>query len=213
MKLNIKFLFFFIVILTACKKDEPFKKDDLYPDEPLATASSTAIQTFYKTDPFYELYIYRFDTETNKWTNRIRSHFPTVPSSDPSALGFTNPYVTDSGIALFDMVKLYTPQIGTNNIKTARINADKVLKFFPDFEGSKTGIVKVIEQDIIITKSTSATFQPGTPTFKIGISGKGTYDERTKIFNLDVIFNETAIGGLVAVTRKYTMSVDPQTLN
>jgi hypothetical protein len=199
--------------MTACKKDKPLTKDDLYPETPLATASSSAIQAFYKADPFYELYIYRFDPETNKWTNRIRSHFPTVPTSDPTALGFTNPYVTDSGIALFDMVKIYTPQIGTNNIKTAKINADKVFKFFPDFEGAKTGIVKVVDQDIVITKSTTSTFEPGNPTFKIGISGSGTYDERTKIFNIEVVFNETAIGGPSAVSRKYIMSVDAQTLN
>jgi hypothetical protein len=213
MKLNIKILLFVIIIMTACKKDKPLTKDDLYPENPSSTASSSAIQAFYKADPYYQLYIYRFDPVTNLWTNRILSHFPTVPSSDPTSLGFTNPYVTNSGIALFDMVKLYTDKIGSNNIKTAAINAEKVLKFFPDYEGAKTGIIKVIDQDIVITKSTSATFEPGIPNFKIGISGKGTYDERTKIFNLEVVFNETAIGGPAAVTRKYTMSVDPQTLN
>lgn len=200
-------------MVTSCKKDKPITKTDLYPDTPLTTASSTAISTFYKTDPYYELYVYRFDPEIGKWTARIRSHFPTVPASDPSTLGFTNPYVTDSGIALFDMVRLYTFQIGTNNIKTAKINAEKVLQFFPDYEGSKTGIIKVITQDIVITKSTSSTFEPNVPTFKIGISGGGTYDERTKIFNLQVVFNESAIGGPNSVIRKYTMSVDPQTLN
>ncbi|OAQ42373.1 hypothetical protein A5893_04485 [Pedobacter psychrophilus] len=206
MKKSIIVLFICIITLAACKKDAPLTKEDLYPDTPTTPASSTVISTFYNSTPFYELFIYRFDPVTAKWTNTIRSHFPTVPSDDPSALGFTNPYVAESGVALFDMVRLYTTPLGSSNIKSAKINVPKVFRFFPDFVGAKTGVVKVIEQDVVLTKA------DGT-TFKIGISGQGTYDERTKIFNIEVTFNETAIGGANNVKRKYSFSVDPQTLN
>jgi len=202
-----------IAVLSACKDEEPPVKEDLYPTVPLSTASSSAIKVFYSNVSFYELYVYRFDPETNKWTNRIRSHFPTVPSDDPSILGFSNPYVTNSGVSLFDMPRLYQIAVGTLNINTAKINVEKVLQFFPDFEGAKTGIVKVIPQDVVISKTAAAAALSGIPTFKIGISGSGTYDENTKIINLEVVFNETAIGGPAAVKRKYTMSVEAQTLN
>nr|WP_039450070.1 hypothetical protein [Pedobacter glucosidilyticus] len=211
---KILMLLVFIATLAAgCREDEPPFKEDLYPEEPLSTPSSSVIQVFYANVGFYELFVYRFDPETNRWTNRIRSHFPTVPSDDPTAIGFTNPYVTNSGVSLFDMPRLYQTQVGTLNINTAKINVEKVLRFFPDFEGAKTGIVKVIEQDVVISKTAAAATSSGQPTFKIGISGGGTYDERTKIINLEVIFNETAIGGPADVKRKYTMSVEAQILN
>lgn len=202
-----------VTLSAGCREEEPPFKEDLYPEEPLSTPSSSAIQTFYTNTSFYELYVYRFDSEANRWTNRIRSHFPTVPSDDPTAIGFTNPYVTNSGVSLFDMPRLYQAQVGTLNINTAKINVDKVLRFFPDFEGAKTGIIRVIEQDVVVSKTSAAALSTGQPTFKIGISGGGTYDERTKIINLEVVFNETDIGGPAVVKRKYTMSVEAQTLN
>ncbi len=206
-------LVFIATLAAGCREDEPPFKEDLYPEEPLSTPSSSVIQVFYANVGFYELFVYRFDPETNRWTNRIRSHFPTVPSDDPTTIGFTNPYVTNSGVSLFDMPRLYQAQVGTLNINTAKINVEKVLRFFPDFEGAKTGIVKVIEQDVIVSKTVAAATSSGQPTFKIGISGGGTYDERTKIINLEVIFNETAIGGPAEVKRKYSMSVEAQILN
>ncbi len=215
MKAIVKLLFIVTLLLGACKEEEPPLKEDLYPDTPLTTPSASTAQLFYKNQFVYEIFVYRFDPILNKWTDRIRSHFPLIPTNDPTVLGFANPYAPDSGVALFDMVRLYSTQIAspTNNIRTAKINVERALQFFPDFEGAKTGVVKVIPQDVIITKNPNSTFEPGIPTFKIGISGSGTYDERTKIINLEVIFDETNIGGPSAVKRRYTMSVEEQTLN
>lgn len=202
----------FILLLSlfsiiSCKKDAPPTKEDLYPENPVSTPSSTAISVFHKPDPFYQMWVYRFDTQTNKWTNRIGSHFSTISTTDNSYVGFTNPYVSESGTSMFDMVRLYTNTTGSTNIKTVRINADQVLQFFPDFINAPTGIVKVKTQDVVLTKT------GGVETFKIGISGQGTYDERTKVINLEVVFNETAIGGQSAVKRKYILSSIEQTLN
>lgn len=203
-----RILFAFIlgaVLFTSCKKDEPALKEDLYPDQPLSVASSSAIATFHQSVSFYQMFVYRFDPTTAKWTTRIASHFSTIPTSDPTAIGFTNPYVVDSGVPLFDMVRLYSTETGTTNIKTVKINADKVLQFFPDYVGAKTGIVKVVDQDVVLTRA-------NLTTFKIGISGSGTYDENTKIIDLEVKFNETAIGG-TSQTFKYKMSPTALTLN
>lgn len=194
-----------LVLFVGCKKDEPAAKADLYPDQPVSTPSTSAIATFHQNVSFYQPFVYRFDPATNRWTARIGSHFSSIPASDPTALGFTNGQVANSGVALFDMVRLYSTQIGSTNINTAKINAEKVLQFFPDFDGAKTGIVKVVDQDITITRTNST-------TFKIGISGGGTYNEVTRIIDLEVRFNETAIGG-TSQTIKYKISPVALTLN
>lgn len=193
-----------LFLFAGCKKDEPAAKADLYPDQPVLTPSTTAIATFHQNVAFYQPFVYRFDPTLNRWGARIGSHFSSVPASDPTSLGFTNSNI-NSGIALFDMVRLYTTQIGSSNINTAKINVEKVLQFFPDFDGAKTGIVKVVEQDVSVTRSN------GT-TFKIGISGGGTYDENTRIMDLEVKFNESAIGGTFQ-SIKYKISPVALTLN
>ena len=191
-----------IVLFTSCKKDEPALKEDLYPDQPLSVPSSSAIATFHQSISFYQLFIYRFDPITAKWGSRIGGHFSTIPAIDPSAIGFTNPYVVDSGVPLFDMVRIYAVETGTTNIKAVKINADKVLQFFPDYAGAKTGIVKVVAQDIVLTRL-------NLTTFKVGISGSGTYDENTKIIDLEVLFNETALGG---TPQKFLYKMSPTAL-
>ncbi|WP_461788537.1 hypothetical protein [Pedobacter sp.] len=198
-------LFVLTALFTACKKDEPLAKEDLYPAEPVSVPSSSAIAVFHQPISFYQMYVYRYDADTKTWSTRIASHFSTVSTSDPSFIGFTNPYVADSGVAMFDMVRLYSAYTGTTNIKTVAINADQVLQFFPDFVGAKTGIVKIKTQDVILKKSTGG-------TIAIGMSGGGTYDENTKIMDLNVTFNETAVGGTTR-TIKYKLSPIALTLN
>lgn len=191
-----------VLMLNSCSKDN--KAVEPEPEE--SAASSEVINVFHKSEQYYQMYVYRYDSTATKWTNRIGSHFSTIPADDPTYIGFTNPNVVDSGVNLFGMVTLYTSEIGSNNIKTAKINAEKVLQFFPDEVGSTKGKVKVLTQDITITRS------EGT-TFKIGISGEGTYDTDTKVIDLIVNFNETAIGGKAKVAHKYKLSVNPLTLN
>mgnify|MGYP006206726113 CR=1 FL=1 len=103
------------------------------------------------------------------------------------------------------MVRLYASETGTTNIKAVKINAEKVLQFFPDYEGAKTGIVKVKTQDVTLKKSTAG------QTITIGISGSGTYDETSKVIDLKVTFNETAIGG-TSRTFQYKLSPTALTL-
>jgi hypothetical protein len=198
-------LFVLTALFTACKKDEPLAKEDLYPAEPVSVPSSSAIAVFHQPTSFYQMYVYRYDADSKTWSSRIASHFSTVSVTDPSFLGFTNPYVADSGVAMFDMVRLYSTYTGTTNIKTVAINADQVLQFFSDFEGAKTGIVKVKQQDVILKKSAGG-------TITIGMSGNGVYDENTKVMDLNITFNEAAIGG-TARTIKYKLSPTALTLN
>jgi len=194
------FIFLTAVILVAgCKKDRPIDKVDLYPDQPVNTPSSSAMDVFQSNVSYYQMFVYRFEPNTNTWTSRIVGHFSTISQADPTFLGFTNPYVADSGVPMFDMVKLYSAQTGTTNIKTVKINADQVLQFFPDYVNAKTGIVKVKTQDVVLTKS------DGT-TFKIGMNGSGTYNEVAKVIDLSITFDEAAIGG---TSRTFSYKLSP----
>lgn len=181
-------LLFGLLLFAACKKDEPATKADLYPEQPISTPSSSAIAAFHQPVSFYQPFVYRFDPETGLWGRRIGSHFSTVSQSDPNFIGFGNPYTADSGSAMFDMVSLYSAEIGGTNIKNAKINVDQVMQFFPDYEGAVTGIVKIKTQDVVITRYDKT-------TFTIGISGSGTYNETTKIMDFKVTFDEKNIGG------------------
>ncbi|MBK0384270.1 hypothetical protein I5M32_14980 [Pedobacter sp. SD-b] len=203
MKHTFYLLLILIISFTACKKDAPPTKDDLYPDKPIQ-ASASAINTFQKPDPFYQLYVYRYDPDTQSWTKRIGGHFSTISLTDSTYLGFTNPYVADSGVAMFDMVKLYGDVIGSTAIKTAQINVDQVLQFVPYTPGAKKGDVKVKAQDVTVTK------KDGT-TFKVGISGSGTYDETTQLIDLEIKFDNSRIN-LPNTSYKYKLSVTALTL-
>jgi len=204
------FAFAALFLISSCSDSgtDP-EPETVVEEKPTETAASaSAIEAFHKSDAYYQLYVYRFDSTTVKWTSRIASHFSSVPKDEPAYLGFSNPYVVESGVNLFGMVTLYQEALGSNNIKEARINVEKVLQFFPAASGSKKGVVKVVAQNVIMRK------KDGNPdTISIGISGEGTYDEETKVIDLIVYFNETSIGGKASVARKYKLSVDALTLN
>jgi len=188
-----------LILVTSCKKSN----EDVV-EEQTASASASPLATFQSSADYYQLFVYRYDDVTATWTRRIASHFTTV-AADSTALGFTNLGVANSGVNLFGMVTLYAEALGTNNIKEAKINVPKLIQFYPSAAGSKTGVAKIITQDVVLTVAAGG-------TFKIGLSGEGTYDENTKVIDLNVDFNETAIGGPAKVTRKYKLSVAALTL-
>lgn len=188
-----------LILVTGCKKSTV----DVVEEKP-EVASASPLATFQSSAANYQLFVYRYDDVTATWTRRIGSHFSTI-AEDGTSLGFTNPYVENSGVNLFGMVTLYTEILGTNNVKEAKINVPKLLQFYPSESGSKTGVVKIIGQDVVLTVAAGG-------SFKIGLSGEGTYDETTKVIDLTVNFNETAIGGNAKVVRKYKLSVAALTL-
>lgn len=156
------------------------------------------VRTWHKDEAYHQPSVYFDNKETGKW-QLVGGHFSVAAEDDAAVMGFANNYVAESGVPLFNMVRLYSSEIGSTNIKTARINVDKVLEFIPAAAGSKRGVVKVIPQDVTITRSNES-------TFKIGISGEGTYDEESGLIDLVVDFNETAIGGPAKVSHTYKMS-------
>lgn len=158
--------------------------------------------TWFKTDAYYAPYFYYLNAE-GSWTS-IPGHFPVLVDGDAAALGFVNNYVANSGVAFFNMVRIYTSEIGSNNIKTAKINVPNAIEFIPASAGARTGVVNVIPQDVVVTRKDST-------TFKIGISGTGTYDLDTKLIEMQMIFNDAAIGGGTSNPYSYKISVDKLT--
>lgn len=147
---------------------------------------------------YYQPKVYYHNTESGSWQT-VASNFTALVEDDAAVLGFVNNAVAESGVALFNMVRLYSSQIGSTNIKTAKINSERTLELIPSAAGAKQGTVNVIPQDVVITKADGS-------TFKIGISGQGTYNEETGLIDLVVKFNETAIGGPASVSRTYKIS-------
>lgn len=206
MKIKTTIFALFILVMSSCSS----KNNDPVPELPVEEESADAavISYFHDNTAYYQPFVYRFDETTQLWGKRIASHFSTIDESEPSYLGFTNPYVKDSGVNLFQMVTLYADFIGTNNIKTAAINVSKLLSFVPD-KSSPTlpdapkvhakGSVNVLAQQVQISKK-------GGGVFEIGISGTGTYDLNTGVIDLAINFDETAVGGPAKVTRKYKIS-------
>lgn len=215
--MNIKNTIFALIVLflTSCGKDtvEPIVEPEPEPEEEIT--DQAVIAYFHENTAYFQPFVYRFDEETQTWGKRIASHFSTVSEDSPGYLGFTNPYVEDSGVNLFQMVTLYTEYIGNNNINTAGINVEKLLSFTPDKSSAvladapeihSKGTVNVFAQKVKIRKVGKEDF------FEIGISGEGTYDLQTGIIDLTVHFDETAIGGPEKVTRKYKISKTKLTL-
>ena len=186
-----------LVLITSCKKSD---SPEVIADEETVVPSAGPISVFHSNTEYYQLYVYRYEDSTSTWSRRIGSHFSSIAEATSTALGFTNTTVVNSGVNLFGMVTIYQEEIGSSNNKTAKINAPAVLQFYPSESDTTTGVVKVIEQDVVVTRTDST-------TFKIGISGEGTYNETTKVIDLVVKFNESNIGGATEVKRTYKLSV------
>jgi hypothetical protein len=155
--------------------------------------------TWYKAEANYAPYVY-YKNASGNWATLV-GHFPVLVENDAAVLGFVNNYVANSGIALFNMVRIYSAQLGTNaSAKSAMINVPEMLEFIPE----RAGAVKVIEQDVVLTRTN------GT-TFKIGISGGGTYSEDTGLIELDITFDDTDINGAAVNTYPYKISVNKLT--
>jgi hypothetical protein len=176
-----------MLTMVACKKRFA---------EPTYAPNATAVRIWYKPDPFYrpaaEIYI----DSTATW--RSFQSFPLVYDNDPNKYGFGNPYVPGKGSNALYMTSIYNRLPGglTSDSGYYNITIPKCFEFIPDAEGSKTGIVNVIPQKVRLYRL-DKTF------YDIGISGTGTYSELSKIFEVEVVFDETAINGPATVRRKY----------
>ena len=179
---------FLMLMAIACQKR--------FAEPTYAPAGGSAVRVWYKSDPYYnpEAEIYLDSIAT--W--RKFTSFPLVYDNDPNKYGFGNPYVPGKGSNALFMNSWYTRYPGglTSDSGYYNITIPKCFEFLPEKPGAKVGIVHVIPQKIRLYRR-DKTF------FDIGISGKGTYDEVAKLFEVEVVFDDTEIGGSKESKRKF----------
>jgi hypothetical protein len=122
--------------------------------------------------------------------------FSFTSDGDPDKLGFGNIYVPGKGTNALNMTRFYASQTLTSDSGYYNITIPKCFQLIPNAPGAKDGTVKVIEQTVTLYRTNK------TP-FYIKISGSGTYSEVSQTIDVEVIFDETNIGGPAAVKRKY----------
>ena len=176
-----------LLVLMACKKRFA---------EPTYAPNATAVRIWYQPTAFYtpsaEIY---FDS-TNVW--RKFTAFPLVYDNDPNKYGFGNPYVPGKGSNALYMTTIYSRLPGgvSSDSGYYNITIPKAFELIPENDTAKQGKVNVIPQLVKI-------FRRDKTSFNIGISGGGTYNEITQLMEVEVVFDETEIGGSKEVKRKY----------
>ena len=164
--------------------------------EPTYAKNATAVRIWYKQDPFYTPNAEIFIDSTSTW--RRFTSFPLVYDNGPNKYGFGNPYVPGKGSNALNMNSIYNRLPGglTSDSGYYNVTIPKCFEFVPDGPTAKTGKVNVLEQQIRLYRR-DKTF------FDIGIKGGGTYNEEAQLFEVEVIFDETSVGGPKEVRRKY----------
>jgi hypothetical protein len=176
-------------IIASCRKE--YKVEPTY-------AKPAVAGTWAKQEPFYSPKPQRFLESTNTWRSFISYSF--TSAGEPNKLGFANPFVAGKGVNALDMLSLYSSHNLTSDSGFYNVTIPKCFEFIPDSEKDlTTGTVKVIPQKVRLYRR-DKTF------FEIGISegtAPGTYNTNSGVFEIEVSFDETSIGGNAGVKRKY----------
>lgn len=175
-------------LFIACKKQ--------FADPTYAPAGGADVRVWYKPDPFYQPNSEIYMDSTDTW--RSFRAFPLVYDNDPNKYGFGNPYVAGKGSNALYMTSIYGRLDGglTSDSGYYNVTIPKCFEFIPDGPALKTGKINVIEQAVRLYRR-DKTF------YDIRISGAGTYNTETAIFEVEVVFDESSIGGAKEVKRKY----------
>ena len=186
-----KFLFTTLTILViwGCKKN--FDATPTYA-EPSIAGSWAKSQPYYSPSP--QIYI----DSLNIWKSFISFAFTTA--ADPDKIGFANPYVPGKGTDALYFNTIYKSQNLTSDSGYYNITIPKCFQLIPKSKDSlTTGTVLVIAQSVTVYRKDKSSF-----TINIGPSSNpGTYNTITGIMQVEVMFDETSIGGAKGIIRKY----------
>jgi hypothetical protein len=145
--------------------------------EPTYAGASLA-RIWAKQESFYRPNAEIFIDSTNRW--RSFQGFSITSDAEPDKLGFANPYVPGKGTNALYMNTIYDAwQDLTSDSGYYNVTIAKCFQFIPSSPGAKEGTVKVLEQKVKM------------------------YSEITQRFEVEVIFDETSIGGPADRKRKY----------
>ncbi|WP_416437535.1 hypothetical protein [Phnomibacter sp. MR] len=164
--------------------------------EPTYAPNATAVRVWYQPTQFYTPDAEIFLDSSNRWW-RVTA-FPLVYDNDPNKYGFGNPWTPGRGSNALYMNTIYGRLPGgvTSDSGYYNITIPKAFELIPDNDTAKQGKVNVIPQLVKI-------FRRDKTSYNIGISGGGTYNEISKLMEVEVIFDETEVGGSKEVKRKY----------
>lgn len=183
------FLFLTPVLLWQCKKD--------YNVTPTYAKVGVA-NTWAKTEQYYspnsEIYI----DSLGIWRKFISFAFSST--GEPDKIGFQNPYVAGKGTNALFMNSIYSKQGISQDSGTYNTIIPKCFQFIPKSNDSiNQGTVVVLPQDVTLTRRDKSKY-----IIKIAPSDKpGAYNTETGVFEIEVVFDESSIGGASAVKRRY----------
>ena len=177
--------FLLMLLFHSCKK---FNAEPTY-------GGATLARIWARQEPYYRPTAEIFIDSTNRW--RAVNAFTITSDAEPDKLGFANPYVPGKGVNALYMTTIYDAWQGlTADSGYYNVTIAKCFQFIPSAPGAKEGIVKVLEQKVKM-------YRKDKTSFEVAISGSGTYSELTQRFEVEVIFDETSIGGPADRKRKY----------
>lgn len=180
------FVFFLII---GCKKE--FDAEPTYAGVEIAG-------TWAKQQAFYQPSSQRFDDATNTW--RTFGAFTFTSLAEPDKLGFANPYVAGKGTNALDFNRLYSAQNLTSDSGYYNVTIPKCFQFIPKSKDStQTGTVIVLPQSVRVYRRDKTFFD-----IKLSEGTQpGTYNTISGLFEIEVTFDETSIGGPAVIRRKY----------
>ena len=108
---------------------------------------------------------------------------------------------------LFNLRRIYADQELTSSAVTSGLRLPKAFVFTPDAVGAATGTVTVPPSTLTLRRRSSSMLPD---SFRISLSGQGRYDETTGRIELDIVFDETAIGGPPDTLRRYLYLPEPR---
>lgn len=183
------FVVFTITCFAACKKNYDAKPT--YAGTPIAG-------TWARQQPFYQPNAQRYDETAASWRRFLAFTF--TSDAEPDKIGFANPYVAGKGTNALDFNRLYAAETLSSDSGFYNVTIPKCFQFIPkSIDSVYTGTVVVLAQTVTCYRKDQSAFN-----ILIGPSSQpGTYNTITGLFEIEVQFDESAIGGSSNIKRKY----------
>ena len=189
------------VSFLGCKKEY-----DVQPTYASLASSLKIAGTWAQPQPYYSPHPQIFIDSLGIWKPFISFSFSSEDESD--VIGFQNPYVAGKGTDALYINAMYNNAYYTSKYivsissdsGTYNTNIPKCFRFIPKSKDSTgVGTVVVLPQTITLTRKDKTKY-----TVTIAPSSQsGTYNTKTGLFEIEILFDESNFGGPKEVRRKY----------
>ncbi len=194
-----KYLWMMIAFITflGCKKE--------YNVQP-TYASLKIANVWAQTQPFYSPHPQIYIDSLGVWKPFISFSF--TSDGEPDKIGFQNPNVAGKGTNALYINTMYNTSYYTSTYKintssdSGTYNAiiPKCFQFIPKSkDSSDVGTVVVLPQTVTLTRKDKTKYQ----IYIAPSTQPGSYNTKTGVFEIEVLFDESNFGGPKEVRRKY----------